>query len=187
MLRIRFINMRRRHHTFQFSPFTFHFLSSTTEFIVRRAHTHYQARDRISCQKGAHTLPSARSNFLSEGRAHITKRETQFLVRRARTHYQARDRISCQSGVAVALTREMADGTYLAYFPFAILTEASLMRRYHKKLLKTHLINKSLSLRLMTTEVYIKLHWVLVTTLLKKLIAELIGNLLREDTLLLEI
>ena len=28
----------------------------------------------------------------------------------------------------------MADGTYCAYFPFAILTEASLMRRYHNKL-----------------------------------------------------
>ena len=26
MLSIRFINMRRRHHTFQFSPFTFHFI-----------------------------------------------------------------------------------------------------------------------------------------------------------------
>ena len=32
---------------------------------------------------------------------------------------------SCQSGANVALTRKMADGTYYAYFPFAILTEAS--------------------------------------------------------------
>ena len=30
-----------------------------------------------------------------------------------------------QSGANVALTRKMADGTYQAYFPFAILTEAS--------------------------------------------------------------
>ena len=32
MLRIRFINMRRRHHTFQFSPFTFHFIELEVHF-----------------------------------------------------------------------------------------------------------------------------------------------------------
>ena len=37
-----------------------------------------------------------------------------------------------QSSAAVAMTREMADGTYKAYFPFAISTEASLMRCYHE-------------------------------------------------------
>ena len=47
---------------------------------------------------------------------------------------KAVDIISCQSGAAVALTRESPDGTYLTYFPFGLLTEASLMRRYHKKL-----------------------------------------------------
>ena len=140
MLRMNFIYASQ---TPYLSVFTFHF-------------SLFKQHDPISCQKGAHTLPSARPNFLSEW---------------------------CSSG---ADTRN-GGWDILAYFPFAILTEASLMRRYHKKLLKTHLINKSLSLRLMTTEVYIKLHWVLVTTLLKKLIAELVGNLLREDTLLLEV
>ena len=36
----------------------------------------------------------------------------------------------------MALTRKMADGAYLKYFPFAILTEASQERRYHNKLLE---------------------------------------------------
>ena len=35
----------------------------------------------------------------------------------------------------MALTRERADGTYYAYFPFALTTEASQQRRYHDKLL----------------------------------------------------
>ena len=126
------------------SVFTFHF-------------SLFKQHNRIFCQKGAYTLPSARPNFLSEG-------------------------------VRLGLDKEIRlDGTYLKYFPFSRMIERSRITPYHKKLLKTHLINKSLSLRLMTTEVYIKLHWVLVTTLLKKLIAELIGNLLREDTLLLEV
>ena len=57
-----------------------------------------------------------------------------FFVRgRNRPHITAK-KICCQSGAVVALTRNMADGTYCAYFPFAILTEASLMRRYHNKL-----------------------------------------------------
>ena len=47
---------------------------------------------------------------------------------------QHHDLICCQSGVVVALTRDRADGTYLAYFPFALWTEASLMRHYHNKL-----------------------------------------------------
>ena len=33
--------------------------------------------------------------------------------------------ISCQSGANLALTRVRADGTYYAYFPFALTTEAS--------------------------------------------------------------
>ena len=33
----------------------------------------------------------------------------------------------------VSLTRERADGTYLAYFPFALTTEAAQMRPYHAK------------------------------------------------------
>ena len=62
------------------------------------------------------------------------------------------------------------------------------MRCYNnKELLKVHLIDKSLSLWLVTTEVLVELHRVLVTTALKHLIAELVGNLLREDTLLLEV
>ena len=48
--------------------------------------------------------------------------------------------ISCQKGLDLALTRKMADGTYLAYFPFAILTEESKMTPYHKKLLDTYAI-----------------------------------------------
>ena len=35
----------------------------------------------------------------------------------------------------MALTREMADGTYLTYFPFASLTEESKMTSYHEKLI----------------------------------------------------
>ena len=35
----------------------------------------------------------------------------------------------------MALTRERAEGIYCAYFPFALWTEASLMRRYHNNLL----------------------------------------------------
>ena len=42
--------------------------------------------------------------------------------------------ISCQKGSDLALTRKLADGTYLAYFPFASLTEESKMTPYHKKL-----------------------------------------------------
>ena len=44
---------------------------------------------------------------------------------------------------------------------------------YHKKLLEVHLIDESLSLWLVTTEVLIKLHWVLVASLLQNLLAEL--------------
>ena len=33
----------------------------------------------------------------------------------------------------VSLTRERADGTYYAYFPFALTTEAAQMRPYHAK------------------------------------------------------
>ena len=47
--------------------------------------------------------------------------------------YHSKEKICWESGVVVALTRNMADGTYLTYFPFAILTEASLMRRYRNK------------------------------------------------------
>ena len=42
--------------------------------------------------------------------------------------------ISCQKELDLALTRKMADGTYLVYFPFASLTEESKMTPYHKKL-----------------------------------------------------
>ena len=45
---------------------------------------------------------------------------------------------------------------------------------YHKKLLQSHLVNKSLCLWLMTAEVYVEGHRVLVTALLKKLVAELV-------------
>ncbi|MBO5696894.1 MAG: hypothetical protein J6R90_00690, partial [Alistipes sp.] len=41
------------------------------------------------------------------------------------TPFHMKEQISCQSGANVALIRKMADGTYYAYFPFAILTEAS--------------------------------------------------------------
>ena len=47
--------------------------------------------------------------------------------------YHDKEKICWESGAVVALTRNMADGTYCAYFPFAILTEASQMRRYHSK------------------------------------------------------
>ena len=43
--------------------------------------------------------------------------------------------ISCQKGSDLALTRKLADGTYLKYFPFASLTEESKMTPYHKKLM----------------------------------------------------
>ena len=43
--------------------------------------------------------------------------------------------ISCQKGLDLTLTRKMADGTYFAYFPSAILTEESKMTPYHKKLI----------------------------------------------------
>ena len=36
----------------------------------------------------------------------------------------------------MALTRKLADGTYLTYFPFASLTEESKMTPYHKKFKK---------------------------------------------------
>ena len=60
--------------------------------------------------------------------------------------------ICCQSGVAVALTRESPDRTYLTYFLFGLLTEASLMRRYHNKLHLTGAVrdNNSIHLRLVT-------------------------------------
>ena len=39
-------------------------------------------------------------------------------------------------GVRLGLDKEIApDGTYLVYFPFGLLTEASQMRRYHRKFL----------------------------------------------------
>ena len=58
---------------------------------------------------------------------------------------------------------------------------------FHKKLLEVHLVNERLSLRLVASEVLVKLHWVLVATLLKYLVAELACYLLAEDTLLLEV
>ncbi len=53
----------------------------------------------------------------------------------------ARDPISCQKGADLALTRKLADGTYLTYFPFASLTEESKMTPYHKKLLQALELN----------------------------------------------
>ena len=43
--------------------------------------------------------------------------------------------ISWEKGLDLALTRKLADGTYMTYFPFASLTEESKMTPYHKKLL----------------------------------------------------
>ena len=83
MLRISFINMRCRHHTFHFSLFKQH--------------------DQIYCQKGAHTLPSARPNFLSEG-----------------------VRLGLDKEIRL-------DGTYLKYFPFSRMIERSRITPYHKK------------------------------------------------------
>ena len=52
--------------------------------------------------------------------------------------------------------------------------DRTLMRRYHaKRLLQVHLLNQSLSLRLMTAEVLVKRHRMLVTALLQHLVAEL--------------
>ncbi len=54
-------------------------------------------------------------------------------------------------------------------------------------LLKTHLVDESLSLRLVAAEVLIESHRMLVSTALQYLVAELACNLLREDTLLAEV
>ena len=89
--------------------------------------------------------------------------------------YQARDPNFLSEGVRLGLDKEIApDGTYLAYFPFGAMIERSRMAPYHKKLLEVHLIDKRLCLWLMTAEVYVEGHRVLVTALLKKLVAELI-------------
>ena len=55
------------------------------------------------------------------------------------------------------------------------------------QLLKTHLVNQRLCLWLVTTELNVEIHRMLVTALLQYLIAELICYLLREDALLLEV
>ena len=73
------------------------------------------------------------------------------------------------------------------YFPFGALSLVPQIAAFHKKLLEVHLVNESLSLRLVASEVLVKLHWVLVATLLKYLVAELACYLLAEDTLLLEV
>ena len=49
-----------------------------------------------------------------------------------------------------------------------------------------HLVDKSLSLGLMTSEVYIELHRVLLAALREQLVAECIRHLAVEDSLLLE-
>ena len=73
------------------------------------------------------------------------------------------------------------------YFPFEALSLVPQIAAFHKKLLEVHLVNERLSLRLVASEVLVKLHWVLVATLLKYLVAELACYLLAEDTLLLEV
>ena len=79
------------------------------------------------------------------------------------------------------------DGIYLTYFPFSPTIEMQQMLPYHKKLLEVHIINKSLCLRLVTAEVHVKSHRMLVTTLLQNLVTELASYLIAEDTLLLEV
>ena len=96
--------------------------------------------------------------------------------------------ICCQKGLDVASIKRLPRmGHTCRYFPFGAMIERSQMTPFHNKLLEVHLIYESLSLWLVTAEVYVELHRMLVTTLLEDLVAELVGHLLREDTLLLEV
>ena len=53
------------------------------------------------------------------------------------------------------MTRESPDGTYLVYFPFGLLTEASQMRRYHKKLKEVAGVNVEGPITILTLDEWV--------------------------------
>ena len=113
--------------------------------------THHPQREKlISCQKGLD--------------ATLISTTTQFLVRRGQICSIAKED---PLGIVHLVQPEGSyfwDGTKMC----------PLSQEIYLKLFQVHLINKRLRLRLMTAEVYIKGHRVLVTALLKKLVTELI-------------